>query len=68
MIPQPGSTITWKKPNGRVATMRVDHLKAWLRGKRATADTTTLPGAVARHHNALLGELLQEIEDAEKEG
>jgi len=24
MTLQPGSTITWKKPNGRVATMRVD--------------------------------------------
>lgn len=24
VTPQPGSTITYRKPNGRVATMRVD--------------------------------------------
>ena len=24
MQAQPGSTVTWRKPNGRVATMRVD--------------------------------------------
>ena len=40
-----------------------DDLKAWLRGKRKPVH---LPGVAM--HNALIGELLQEIEDAEKEG
>ena len=43
--------------------VQVKDLKAWLRGKRKPVH---LPGVAM--HNALIGELLQEIEDAEKEG
>mgnify|MGYP000420368153 CR=1 FL=1 len=46
----------------------VNDLKAWLREKRVTAETTVMAAPAAARHNALLGELLQEIKDAEKEG
>ena len=42
-------------------------LKAWLRAKRVTVSQMPT-STMALHHNALIGELLQEIEDAEKEG
>lgn len=57
------------KPDGNVPCnmVYVEDLKAWLRGKRVSVSQMATAGAAA-HHNALIGELLQEIEDAEKEG
>lgn len=44
-----------------------DDLKAWLKAKRVTVSQMATADAAA-HHNALIRELLQEIENAEKEG
>ena len=46
----------------------VEDLRRWLRSKRVTAETTVMAAPAAARHNALIGELLQEIEDAQKEG
>lgn len=43
--------------------VHVEDLKAWLRGKRDLPLLSTCCNAMT---NALIGELLQEIEDAEK--
>lgn len=56
--------IRWASMKDPVVT--VDDLKAWLRGKYRTA-MSPAPDA-GYHRNALIWELLQEIEDAEKEG
>ena len=53
--------IRWASMNDPV--VHVDDLKVWLTGHAQTDGT-----AGAMVCNALIGELLQEIEDAEKEG
>lgn len=47
--------------------VHVDDLKAWLRGKRVKSGGRALK-AVVDYHNWLMGELVREIDDAEKEG